>query len=157
MLDNTAYDYELFEPKKQKSTLPEVEVKALPKKKKSAINSGKLTKSEIKRYSILFAIGILLFGGFVAAKANYYELNNQYISSQTELKQLQSEYVCLEVEYESNVSVSNIEEYAIDVLGMQVPDTNQIKYITLTQEDRYEIKGDKVQASIIAIDPSNIF
>ncbi|MBQ6569794.1 MAG: hypothetical protein IJL87_06020 [Clostridia bacterium] len=150
MLDNSAYDYELFSPKREPAPA-EPQVKALPQKKtQAAEKKSYFTKAEIKRYSIIFVIGILFLGCLIFAKSNYYELSREYSDCNEELSRLNSAYVCLEVTYEGNLSVNSIEDYAIEHLGMQVPDANQIKYITLTNEDRYEFLGKKTHASFIA-------
>lgn len=60
-----------------------------------------------------------------------------------ELEELEEENIKLNIEYESAISLEKLEEYAVSVLGMQKPTSEQIKIIESTTGDRAEILREK--------------
>ena len=75
--------------------------------------------------------------GFVATSlysyAKAYELNNEISQIEKNLTIAQSENTRLNSELDSLVSVSMIDQYAVEKLGMSKMKSNQIKYIDVSQ------------------------
>jgi len=126
---NQAYDFSMFETGKQKLNKPEIKEVKRPNLKPVEKNSKALKAQKKNRlYSAIFAIGFLAITVlFITSKVQYSELNTTYNNKSKELQQLEAAYVGLEMQYEASISVDNIEDYAIDVLGMQLAQSNQIK------------------------------
>lgn len=68
-------------------------------------------------------------------------LTKEIGEKQTELDELQSEYVSLKTQQEQALSISYVEEYAQDTLGMVKLDPSQIKYIELTNPEVTEVSN----------------
>lgn len=47
----------------------------------------------------------------------------------------------LQIEYESAFSPEEVEAYATEILGMRAPESDQIKYISVSSGDRAEVLG----------------
>ena len=75
----------------------------------------------------------------VALLMSYIELNtlsNQSYELSSELTELQAEEARLVIEYESTFRLDEVEEYAVNMLGMTRADSDQIKYLDNRTEDK---------------------
>lgn len=149
---NSLYNFSMFETEEQRTEQPKIKEVKRPAEKQTN-KTVKLTKEQ-KRFRVNAIITVVAFMALavlnIASKNQYSELNTEYNQKTTELSQLKSAYVGLEMQYESGISVDNIERYAIDKLGMQLPESNQIKHISLTDEDNYKLTSDKSELGILA-------
>ena len=60
-------------------------------------------------------------------------------SANQNLESMQSENVRLQSELESKMTLKNVEEYAVKVLGLQKLNNSQIKYVETQTDDVVEI------------------
>lgn len=113
------------------------------KVRQNKANSKKSTKQLVheQRLSVKKALQILLVAGLclgmlatsLYSYAKAYELNNEISQIEKNLTIAQSENTRLNSELDSLVSVSMIDQYAVEKLGMSKMKSNQIKYIDVSQ------------------------
>lgn len=135
-----AYDFALFEPKRQPSN--QVEEKAniieLPKEKLEENRRPKI--KPLKMIGIIFTFVILasLAGTYVYGQVQLTELTDSVNSAAKIIAEDQNAYTQLKMKSDSQLSVETVETYASQKLGMKKIDNSQIEPIELS-------KGDKIQ------------
>lgn len=88
---------------------------------------GLIFKSICAGFSALLLIASLL--GYIELAA----INEKLASTETEIKALKEEYQILQARYENSLSLSELEQYAINELGMQRLSPGQIIYLEIEQ------------------------
>lgn len=126
---NLAYAIRAFEQEEvqRQPQIRKVEKSATVKRPKGIVKTG------LCMFYILALCSVLIYG-----RVQLTEANAQLQSKEAEYKILDSEYTRLSTELNSIVSLSNVEEKAIE-LGMTEPTPNQIEYIKLAREDKVEL------------------
>lgn len=121
---SVAYDLSLFEESKNKNNIVR-----LPKKsynKKTKINS-----MHAIALGAICVLGVGIFGTFVYNQVQLTELTSKICIGEKALSESESIYTQLQVKAESKMSLSVIENYAIDKMEMTKLDPSQIEYINL--------------------------
>lgn len=77
-------------------------------------------------------------------------LTKQVGEEETKLKNLQSEYVSLKARQEQALSISYVEDYAQNTLGMVKLDPSQIEYIEMTNPEMTEVSGTATLGDAVA-------
>lgn len=133
--DSSAYKFELFETKKQR-TEPQIKV-IRNKKLEKAQNRNFMVKTLV--YVSIFFVGIIsiLFNQIAIT-----ELTNEVSEKTAELAQLENEYRVLSTELESSVALGNIETIITRDLGMTKLSDDQITYINLSEGDTMTVPGE---------------
>lgn len=143
--DESRWDFARFEesPSRYNRTSTAKAVKAKPKKKpdlkvlkgnknKNVIVSSKTTTLKILFYSVLAAAILFTYvNGFVIHDEAVRE-HNRY---QDELKIAEMNNIKLDSELKAKFSLRDIEDFALNELGMQKVGRNQVIYIDLNGED----------------------
>ena len=126
--DSSAYKFELFENKKQR-TEPQIKV-IRNRKLEKAQNRAAVVKTVA--YVAVFFIGIvsILFNQIAIT-----ELTNEVSTKTSELEQLENEYRMLSTELESSVALGNIQTIITRDLGMTKLSDDQITYVNLSEGD----------------------
>ena len=126
--DSSAYKFELFENKKQR-TEPQIKV-IRNRQAEKAQNQAYMAR--VLAYVAVFFVGIIsiLFNQIAIT-----ELTNDVSKKTNELAQLENEYRMLSAELESSVALSNIETVISRDLGMAKLSDDQITYINLSNGD----------------------
>ena len=126
--DSSAYKFELFENKKQR-TEPQIKV-IRNRQAEKAQNQAYMAKVMV--YVSVFFIGIIsiLFNQIAIT-----ELTNDVSKKTAELSQLENEYRMLSAELESSVALSNIETVISRDMGMAKLSDDQVTYINLSDGD----------------------
>lgn len=146
--DNSAYDYFLHDnPHKPEDAYDEpVYMPRMPAEEPEIIRAPKITmkKTPPKRGSAskVFLIALSAFSLAFIVLSSKVETNKMYrqISSANQnLESMQSENVRLQSELESKMTLKNVEEYAVKVLGLQKLNNSQIKYVETQTDDVVEI------------------
>lgn len=127
---NVAYDYERFE---RRPAAQQAELKVV------ATGRAERVAADRQRLALLRTISLLLVVAIVAAvylvsKVQVTELTQQISDMNEQLAAAQSEQVRLSLMMESQLSVSNIEEYA-ETLGLTKLQQYQVTCISLDEED----------------------
>ena len=100
----------------------------------------------------------VLFAVLVSGLCMALLYNNMYLTSltkeigekQTDLENLQSEYVSLKSRQEQALSIGYVEQYAQDKLGMVKLDPSQIEYIEMTNPEITEVSGTTTLGDAVA-------
>jgi cell division protein FtsL len=82
-----------------------------------------------------FAVAALLFTVAIAAQIQLFAVSAESVELNTRLTALQEEQAKLRVGYESAFNLSEIETYAMETLGMQKPNADQVIYIDTSAPD----------------------
>ncbi len=140
--DNLAYDLSVYEPKKkapEAQQKPRIEVKT---------NTRPVVRESSFKFFLKAAFIMAVLCAVLYGKVESNRLFNEISSLEAQLKALEAENITLAAEYESATSVKNVEDYAINVLGLQKLDKAQIEYI--------ELEGDTV-IEVVEAKNRNIF
>ncbi len=101
------------------------------------------TKQSIAPVTVLgFAIAAVLLVTSILARVQLVELSATAAALETQLSELTTEQTRLQIEYESAYNLTEIEEYATSVLGMQKPTADQIYYIDTSAADKAVVIGE---------------
>ena len=73
--------------------------------------------------------------------------NKDVLALENQVKALQAEQDDLEIRYETAFNLTELEDYAVNELGMQKPRSDQIYYINGTAEDRTVILDESARES----------
>lgn len=95
---------------------------------------------------LLVVTGLLVFLIFNMVRLN--EVTSEITSMETQLREQQSEQVRLSAQLESEMSLTSIEEYAENNLGLTELNPNQISYITLDSGNRIELPQQEESSSL---------
>jgi cell division protein FtsL len=81
---------------------------------------------------------VLLIASLMA-RVQFTKASAEAADLQTQLAELTSQKSKLTIEYESALNLTEVEDYAVNKLGMQKPHSDQIRYISGTSQDKAEI------------------
>lgn len=141
--DNAAYDLERYAKQSQnidKSDLKLIKTTNSNKKRNDASNS-KFTLIIVGFViSIIFSIYNRAILTEVTAEINFYTQQNEKLINENKI---------LNTEINTKSSLRNVEEYAINELGLCKPETDQISYINLSAGDTVEVLGKKKTSGTI--------
>lgn len=121
------YAYDLFAERKEPIRKPQLRV----------VKQNKFRLKELKGVFALTAVAFVMVGVFITNQATYNEYNKEYCNKKNELATLEKTYSALEIQEINNMNIMNVEDYAINVLGMQQPEPEQIERISLAGEDKF--------------------
>lgn len=161
---NNAYDLSLFEPRDNVYVRTNAEAgvsraggKSTAKRSGSRSRTAtperrKETKQERERRSARtklargLAIGIMLVIGvtiFIKGQVQHHELTREIEKASVSLTELEQEYEALKVKFDTKMSDSAVEEYAVNELGMQKRENSQTEYISLNVGSVFEIADEE--------------
>lgn len=126
---------------REKSNLVRLNEEQIRQARRSGINPAKTVMSV---FAVL--VGFVLLASVINSEVQLTELTEQINSATTNLEQLQSVQIQLEMEATSNMDASEIEEYAKNTLGMEKVNNDQITYVNLARQDNgvvVDAGGDK--------------
>ena len=140
---NVAYDlsmYEaLLEPKPEKQEKPQ-QAKTVKLKNKNAF------KSVVNILSIAVIVSLVI--GVIYTNSAITQTTNQIAKTQDVITELESEKAYLEFTLESRMSLDEIEDYAVNVLGMVKMDSTQVEYIEIESENKTEFSNENLANKI---------
>lgn len=139
--DSFAYDYTIFAPAEKKRA----EIHKYPGesvKKNAARHAATVERTRLIRNLIVSAMVVAAVCSSLFLRAEISSIKRDINSVDKQIAEYESEAVRLSVEMERKISVSNLEEAAIE-LGMQKCEKSQITYIITNGNDTAEnSKGD---------------
>ncbi len=99
------------------------------------------SRSRIRKLAIAAMIVMVMVGavGTVVGYIQVTDLTKQVEERQTQLAQLQSEYISLKAKKENSVDLSQVENYAENVLGLVKLDRSQEEYLELQKNDQVQV------------------
>ena len=84
-----------------------------------------------------FVMALMLF--VVLANISYVEATNETVKLEARIAELTAEERKLQIEYEQTFNMNEIERYAVDVLGMTKPESEQVSVMRAATEDRAQV------------------
>ena len=86
-----------------------------------------------------FGIAAVLLVFSLMARIQLIAVTDGTVELESQLSELQTENAKLQIAYESAFNLTEIEDYATRVLGMQQPRSDQVYYVNGTAVDRAEV------------------
>ena len=124
-------------PKIRPESAPERELKVHENKKvksKSQIKAEqRIAFNKAVRIAVIAVVCLSMVGLLLNSMATKNELTREISQKQTQIANAKSENISLQSELDAMVSVSMIDEYAVDKLGMSKVKSNQIQYMDVSQ------------------------
>lgn len=114
--------YEKIKPEKEKRTVP----RAIKVEEYGHVHRAALI-------GVVLCFGVLAIA-FLCLYGYNYKMSADIGELQTELNELKEDNYYLESDFDNNLNLDYIEEYAINKLGMQKPSSYQIKYISVPKQ-----------------------
>ena len=132
--DSLAYDFEMFMPKKKEQ---EAEIIKLPSSKAKRKARARATKRVSTTLSavLLGAFFVSVICANIALRVEISEVNSKIHEAKEELAALCGEETRLDIEFESIISYTNLEE-AAKAIGMKKMSKNQIVYIRVNDQNK---------------------
>lgn len=132
--NDSRWDFSMFEesPEEKKRKEEKAKVKLKMIKGRKAENIAKFGKLGIA----LCVFYLVFFGLFIHEKYVRDDINRTYEKYNTQLEALQDENIQLNSQIESKFSLKDVEQYAINELGMVKIAPGQIEYINMSVGDR---------------------
>jgi hypothetical protein len=139
---NAAYDFSNFapvpEPDDQKTKKDQKQ--PLQKKhraKKNAVKPGTVVKWAFISFFVMMSVGSIMVGNIKIT-----QLNDQVANAQKALDTAKSNEVSLNAKLEARMSMTKVEDYATNKLGLVKVQSYQIQYVHLTDKDKVVVSAD---------------
>ena len=136
-----AYDYDkpALEPEYEYGR--PLDIPARPRVKEEVVAGTQvLTRQGVSPFALLgFAIAAVLIVMTLIARVQFTQASAEAATLQSQLDQLTEQQSKLTIAYESALNLTDIENYAINTLGMQKPQADQIRYINSSAQDKAEV------------------
>lgn len=137
-----AYDFDNPELYREEYSVPVPEQTAPPQTQeqtRTVARPGAHARSKQSVYPLAI-LGILvsavLFVIAIMAQIQLFDISSKTVELEGRLKELKTEQARLQIEYEGAFNLTEIEQYAINNLGMRKPGADQIFYIDTSSPDR---------------------
>ncbi len=139
--NNTAYDFSMFEPRRdvpvKEKQKPVQKPKIVPQKSDRQLTAEFLRNiPKVIKVFAFSALCTVVIGYSVFSKAELTEIAYTQEKTQQRLDRAQAENTRLKMEFSSLVSLDKIEEYAQNELGMVKCERYQITYFDLAGDDK---------------------
>ncbi len=96
---------------------------------------------------LCFALVLTIAGTILYSQMMLTRLTTEVSKKESQLADLNSEYVALKAQQDSALSLGYIENYAQNQLGMVKMDNSQIEYVEINNPDRIEVTKDQTGLS----------
>lgn len=138
---NVAYDFSRFAP----AEMPVAPVEE-PKKLKTAVKKKQAKKQQVRPLAVVKWVFVSLFvmaslGSIMVGNIKITQLNDETTKMEKLLDTAKSEQVSLNSKLENRMSISKVEDYALNNLGLVKTQSYQIQYVQLTNQDKVEVLG----------------
>ncbi len=138
---NAAYDFALFEPKRQQQEVPQKKsnIIELPKEKleqnrRSGINPAKAISGFLALAVMLGIVGTIVYG-----QVQLTELTEQLNAATKTYSENKSVYTQLKMKSDSQLSLQAVESYATAKLGMKKIEQSQVQPVELSKGDKTQV------------------
>ena len=142
---NSRYEYETSPRKLEPYYAPNKKITQTKKQNKK--NTVKKQKEELKLKAKIVMYLIVAFGLLFAISFRNAKIDENFEKVQTlksELATIEKENSQLEVSIESNLNLTNLEQQARNLLGMQKLTNKQTEFVTLPKTDYIEVASEQV-------------
>jgi hypothetical protein len=139
---NAAYDFSRFAPalKPEEQKEERLQKKPMPRRhkaKKNAVKPATVVKCAFISLFVMMSLASIMVGNIKIT-----QLSDQVASAQKALDTAKSEQVSLNSKLEARMSMSKVEEYAVNKLNLVKVQSYQIQYVHLTDKDKVVISDD---------------
>ncbi|MBW7571673.1 hypothetical protein [Caproiciproducens faecalis] len=137
---NEAYDFALFEPKRQhEEPQKKSNIIELPKEKLEQNRRVKLNPFRVVSTFLAFGIMISIVGTMVYGQVQLTELTENLNAATKTLNESESVYTQLQMKSDSQLSLQTVENYATNKLGLKKIEQNQVEPIALSKGDKTQV------------------
>ncbi len=133
-MSNAAYEFDRFGGEYEMKENNVVKMPVASQEQK--LNHEKIPPKTVVKWTATFLAAFVLFSSTLYNELTINELNNNIRTANTQLDRSRSEYIQLEMAAASRMTLEEVERYAVDVLGMQKMQTNQLLYIRTNEDDK---------------------
>ncbi|MFT8888478.1 MAG: hypothetical protein ABF904_06635 [Ethanoligenens sp.] len=148
---NVAYDLSLFEPKPLDGQ-PAQDGNKEPRRRKKSAAPPRIRASirpiQAVRWSAISVVCLVALGSIMVCNVQNTKLNDQVAVMQKKMSAAQAEEIRLNMQQQSRASLGNVENYAVNNLGMQKTTPYQIEYIHINNKDKVVVQ--KTQQGILS-------
>lgn len=137
----TAYDFEMFEPKRRTEQEPvrKNNVIELPRERLEENRRPKHSVWKMLPTILSFLIITGMAGAYIYGQVQLAELSDSLGSVTKQLSEDQSVYTQMKMKSESQTSLGTVENYASDKLGMEKVNQKQIENVALSSGDKTQV------------------
>ncbi|MDF1493233.1 hypothetical protein [Caproiciproducens sp. CPB-2] len=137
---NEAYDFALFEPKRQQQgPARKSNIIELPKEKLEQNRRTKIGFFRAVSTFLTFAIMVGIVGTMVYGQVQLTELTEDLNAATKTLNESESVYTQLQMKSDSQLSLQTVENYATNQLGLKKIEQNQVEPISLSKGDKTQV------------------
>lgn len=138
---NAAYDFALFEPKRQQQEVPQKKnnIIELPKEKLEQNRRAKVNPVKVVSGFLALAVIFGMVTTIVYGQVQLTELTEQLNAATQTLNENQSVYTQLKMKSDSQLSLQSVEDYATNKLGMKKIEQSQVDPIELSKGDKTQV------------------
>ena len=130
---NAAYDLELLDEQQQVK-----KKKNLRRAKPSQDSSPAISTFQALKIVAVSAVLLALVITMINGRVRLNEINSEISSMEASLQEEKSENIRLTMELNSLMSLENVEDYAVNVLGMQKIQNYQMEYVDTSEGNEFE-------------------
>ena len=129
---SVAYDLSRFDPRRRvREAVSEADEAARPRPRRRPMPKARVSLSTILICVIIAAQAAVLLNNYM----NITVITNQINKLNSQYEKLKNDEVQLRTQYDGRFSLSEIEQYAVNVLGMIKLDNTRIEYIELASPE----------------------
>lgn len=137
---NEAYDFALFEPKRQQAPPPKNNnIIALPQEKLEQNRKAKVKPAKAVSTFLVLAVMLGIVSTMVYGQVQLTELTEKLNSATKTYNESTSLYTQLQMKSDSKLSLETVENYATLKLGLKKIDQNQVEPISLSKGDKTQV------------------
>ena len=146
-----AYDFALFEPKRQQQQAPLKKSNIIELPKEKLDQNRRARTNPVKAASGFLALIVMLgiVGTMVYGQVQLTELTDQLNSSTKILSENQSVYTQMKMKSDSQLSLETVENYATQKLGMKKVEQSQIEPVELSKGDKTQVIVSETSQNLI--------
>ena len=139
--NNEAYDFALFEPKRQQQEKPakKSNIIELPQEKLEQNRRAKIKPLRAVSTFLAFGVMISIVGTMVYGQVQLTELTENLNAATKTLNESESVYTQLQMKSDSQLSIQTVENYATGKLGLKKIEQNQVEPISLSKGDKTQV------------------
>ena len=151
-----SYKFEYFEPKtvstssaapkikQQPKKAPQLKLLQQPKPTKAQMQSeAKASAFQARKILAIACVIVVFMAMIIYSRVQLDEINREIKQIEKDIQITQSDTVRLKNTLNSVVSISNVEDYAVNVLGMVKIQDYQVVYVDLSNEDAVVVANGK--------------
>lgn len=138
---STAYDFELFEPKRRVEQAPPQKnnVIELPRERLQENRRPKVSVWKMLPTALAFLTIAGMAGAFIYGQVQLAELTDSLGTVEKQLSEVQSVYTQMEMKSDAQMSLEAVEGYASGKLGMEKVDRSQTETVELSHGDKTQV------------------